>query len=71
MNKFFSFLFGDNKSNDSINMEYYYDVAEEYSDDVTCYRKHDKNYKDDCFDGGESSKEDDYYLYKASDIFDL
>ncbi len=71
MNKFLAFIFGDSKSDNYNNMEYYYDLIEEYSDDATCYKKHDKNYKDDCFDGGESSNEDDYCLYKASDIFDL
>lgn len=66
MGKFFAFIFGLGKSN---NMNYYYDDMEEYSDDETVYRKHDTNYTNDSFDGGESNKEKDYFLYKASDIF--
>ena len=65
----FIFIFRKRDSHSYNKMEYYYDDMEEYSDDITIYRKHNKRYTNDSFDGGESNNEKDYELYKASDIF--
>ena len=68
MGKFFAFIFGLDKEEHN-DMEYYYDDINGCTDNTMVYREPDISYENNCFDGGEQEKEEDYKLYKASDIF--
>ena len=68
MGKFFAFIFGLNKEEHN-DMAYYYDDIDGYTDTNMISREHDVTYENDCFDGGNSVKEEDYRLNKVTDIF--